>query len=339
MRLFGRSKSQEDDSRTKKIDTKKTESKRGRKKKKEKSIWGKGERYLVLLVLLGTALMSGFLALSARSWKLPGMPVISKLGFKQTFTFSGDKVSSEEFSGIEMRLEERVAGLSGVYGIYVVRLADGVSYGLMENEVFQAASLIKLPVMAAVYMEADRGTINLNSKLTLTEEDKVGGSGSLSGKSVGTEYTYRELVNYMGQQSDNTAFRMVRRALGDEKVNSAIGDLGMASTSLEDNETTPVDIGRFFVELYRGDITTNRRAKEIVDALTDTIYEAWIPAGIPDFKVAHKYGREVHVVNDAGIVFSERPYVLVIMTKGVVEREADQVIPELAKIVSDFESP
>ena len=73
--------------------------------------------------------------------------------------------------------------------------------------------------------------------------------------------------------------------------------------------------------------------------LTDTIYESWVPEGIPDeIDVAHKFGRELHVVNDAGIVFAEEPFVLVIVSKGVVEREADEIFPELARLVFDVET-
>jgi len=73
--------------------------------------------------------------------------------------------------------------------------------------------------------------------------------------------------------------------------------------------------------------------------LTDTIYEEHLVKGIPeDIKVAHKYGREVHVVNDAGIVYVDNPYIVVIMTKGVIESEADEIFPELSKIIFDFES-
>ena len=68
--------------------------------------------------------------------------------------------------------------------------------------------------------------------------------------------------------------------------------------------------------------------------MTDTIYESWIAEGVPDsVDVAHKFGRETHVVNDAGIVITQRPFVLVVLSKGVVEREADKIIPEIAEMV------
>ncbi|MGB6838855.1 MAG: hypothetical protein WBE27_01055, partial [Microgenomates group bacterium] len=48
-----------------------------RKKRKKYESWGKKERYLVFYILLVTIILSAVLALSARSWKLPGFPRIS----------------------------------------------------------------------------------------------------------------------------------------------------------------------------------------------------------------------------------------------------------------------
>ena len=68
--------------------------------------------------------------------------------------------------------------------------------------------------------------------------------------------------------------------------------------------------------------------------LTDTDFEDHLTVGLSnETSLAHKYGREVHVVNDAGVVLSDNPFVVVIMSNGVVESEADDVFPTLSKIV------
>jgi hypothetical protein len=38
-------------------------------------------------------------------------------------------------------------------------------------------------------------------------------------------------------------------------------------------------------------------------------------------------------VNDAGIVYAEKPYIVVIVSKGVVAKEADSAFPELSKSI------
>jgi beta-lactamase class A len=344
MGIFGklRKEQKEETISGRKTSLEKKETKKRKKKTQEKKPWGKKERYLVLVVLLITIVFSGLLALSARSWKLPGLPRVKIPDFS---LFESEKIIIEKDGAIsEKELEKadktirafknETDKLSGVYGLYVIDLQTGFEYGIDENETFEAASFIKLPVIAAMYLESEEGNLNLNTKYALKSSDKISGSGSLNSEPAGTTLTYRELVEYMGQQSDNTAFGITRSILGDEKIEKAAVKFGMYKTSLEKNETTPKDVGMFFKKLWEADVLSKQSSDEILKYLTDTIYEAWISEGVPsDIRVAHKFGREVHVVNDAGIVYAEKPFVLVIMGKGVVEREADKAFPQLAKII------
>ncbi|OGM25681.1 hypothetical protein A2962_03875 [Candidatus Woesebacteria bacterium RIFCSPLOWO2_01_FULL_39_61] len=317
-----------------------------RKKRKEPpKPWGKTERLLVLLVLILTAGTSSFLALQSRGWKLPGLPrlkipsiSIPFLGEK-TIIIEGDKKNQGMKEKATVAFKSMTKELSGVYGLYVLRLDDGSNYGVNENEIFQAASLIKLPVIFAMYKEAEGGNIDLDNKYRLKRTDKVAGSGSLYQKSEGYLITYREMVRLMGKQSDNTAFNILVKLLGKDKIESVIKELGMIQTSLDKNETTPEDVGIFFDRLYNGNLISDASTNEILEDLTDTIYEDWLVAGIPGvIRVAHKYGRELHIVNDAGIILSDKPFVLVIMSKGIVEKEADEIFPVITRAVYEIET-
>lgn len=317
-----------------------------RKRKEPPKPWGKKERIIVLSILLLTVLISLFLDLSSRNFKLPGLPRLKLI--KPGFDIFEDKtiiIGNRREEQVAMKekiikeFNDKTKELSGVYALYVVNLDNNHSFGEGEDEIMQAASLIKLPVIASLYKEAEEGRINLDTKYFLKGPDRVAGSGSLSAKPVGTVYTYRELANLMGKQSDNTAFGIIRKILGDEKINMTAEEIGMTKTSLKDNKTTARDVGIFFQKLYQGEVVSEAHKDEILDSLTDTIYEDWMAAGIPDeVKVSHKFGKEVHVVNDAGIIFTDKPFVLVIMTDGVVEKEADAIFPELARMVYIYES-
>lgn len=300
-----------------------------RKKRKEpQKPWGKKERLLILFFFLATIITSGVLAMGARGWKLPGLPRLKITKPSFNFNFFGEETivignkseTNEKARKAEEFFKEKTRPLSGVYALYVLRLEGEGPYGVNEDEVMQAASLIKLPLMATVYIEAEMGKLDLDKAPS------------------GQKRTYRELVYAMGKSSDNEAFRIVRNSLGDEKVSDVIANLGMEKTSLTKNETTPKEIGTFFQKLWNGEIVGEASKKEFLDSLTETIYEDWIAAGIMEVPVAHKYGREVHVVNDAGIVSSEHPFVLVIMSEGVVEKEADEIIPELAAGIYGIEA-
>jgi beta-lactamase class A len=309
-------------------------------RKEPKKPWGRKERIFVLLAILLTAGTSGILALSARSWKLPGLPrlempllSIPRWG-EDVIIIEANRVDKEKSEKVVQEFRKKTKELSGVYGLYVINLNSGFSYGVRETEIFQAASLIKLPVIAAMYRESERGNISLDDIHILANSDKVAGAGSLYTRPAGYQITYKEMLDLMGKQSDNSAFRICRNLLGDAQINETARSIGMVDTSVATNETTPRDVGVFFEELWNGKVVSDESRDQILESLTDTIYEEWLAAGIPnETRVAHKFGRETHVVNDAGIVFSDESLIIVIMSKGIVEREADQVIPELAKLV------
>lgn len=299
--------------------------------------WGKKERYTVLGLFGGMAFISLCLALSARNGKLPGLPRVAAPDnmFRETIVLEPTP-RDNQWDQTEMKTSwEALTGhLSGVYGFQVFDLVTGDSYGINDREPYTAASLMKLPVLLAMYRESERGLFNLDGNYTLIDADKVGGSGSIINQKAGTVFTYRQLAEAMGHQSDNTALRAVSKKLGDSLINKMIEDIGMRDTNYAENITTPADITLLFKKMWQGGLISSKSRDEILGYLTKTIYEDYLAKGIPDtIRVAHKYGREVHVVNDAGIVFTAHPTVITIMTKGVIEKEADAVFPSLAELL------
>lgn len=271
-----------------------------RKRKEPPKPWGRKERIMVLSILLLTIIVSLFLDLSSRNFKLPGLPGLkfTKPSFNifkgETIVIGNrqeDQIIKKE--KIIKEFNDKTSNLSGVYALYVFNLDDSYSFGVGENEVMQAASLIKLPLMLFADGKVDDAKIEA-----------------------------------MGKRSENTVFKELVNKFGQDNLQKYIDILGMTNTSLEKNETTPKEIGNLLANIYRD------KNEKILGFLTGTIFESWLRAGIPqEVRVAHKYGREVHIVNDAGIVFAKDPFILVIMTDGVVEKEADEVFPELTKIV------
>lgn len=307
--------------------------------------WGKRERYLVLFVFGTMAITSAALAAYARAWKLPGLPRISlpQISFDKTYEFEKLETTptpqqETNFSEIKNKISQITSEYSGVYSVYFQDLNTKESFTVEGDTVMQAASLIKLPVLAALYNEEQKGNLDLDSLYILKESDKTSGSGSLSAKNAGTKITYRQLIELMGQQSDNTAFTIALNTLGD-KTRTYIDEFGMRDTSVEENTTTAYDIGLFFQKLMEGRLIPTESREELLDYLTKTIYEDWLPANVPEgVRVAHKYGREIHVINDAGVVFASKPFILVVMSRGIVESEAAIAIPQIIKEIYNFQT-
>jgi beta-lactamase class A len=343
MKLFGKKKKKKEEGEEDEEEEQSKKKKKRKPRKKKKTPpkpWGRKERAILAGLFVGTIVVSATLSIRARSWKLPGLPRLSvpriRIPFlsEEKIIIEGDRESSGVTERITKEFEYKTNDLSGVYGLYVIRLDSGTTYGVEEETVFQAASLIKLPVMAGIYMEEESGRLDLDDIYSLKEEDKVGGSGGLYQEEEGFTLTFREIVKRMGLESDNTAFNIALNILGKDRVREVIDELGMKDTSLDENETTPKDIGLFFKKLWEGKIVSEENRDELLSFLTNTVYEDHLAAGISsEVGVSHKFGREVNVVNDAGIVYSENPYVVVIMSKGVIMDEADKVFPELSSFV------
>lgn len=292
----------------------------GRQGKKETNKpWGKKERLVTLFVLMATVLTATILSLSARAWKLPNTPKISLPDIKNFSLFkeqtvvvgnSGSQTDRQKIEKIKTDFKNTTDGYSGIYAFYIYDLNGDYFYGVNHQEILQAASLIKLPVMSLAFEKLENGELDKEEILPLLEA--------------------------MGRKSDNVAFLEMVEILGEDEIISKIKDLGLSSTSFDDNQTIAEDIGMFFKKLYGRQLLNEEYTNLFLQYLTDTIYEDWLTLGIPeDIVISHKYGREIHSVSDAGVVFSDRPFVMVIMTDGVVEEEADQLFPTLSKLLYD----
>ena len=285
------------------------------KKRDKKERRGDGRKAIVALFTI-TVLASALFYLQAEApkiWERITAPrIISHLPEKY---FDPSPVLNQ--------IKDLTQDLSGTYGIYVYRFKDEKDYGLNERKVFPAASLNKLPVMIIVYQQAEEDKLDLETEYILKEADKVKGAGILRTKPAGTKYTYRQLIEYMGQYLDNTAFKVMRQVTGETTLDQA----------------TPEEIGILFKKLYKERIISDEHRDELLQFLTNTGFEDRIPKGLPEeIRVAHKIGTLTGIYSDAGIIFAEEPFILVIMSKDARESEALEVLPQITQAVWNFET-
>jgi len=75
--------------------------------------------------------------------------------------------------------------------------------------------------------------------------------------------------------------------------------------------------------------------KEMLEVLKRQKFNDGIPAGLPKgTPVAHKTGTITRIHHDAGIVYGPRPYVLVLLVRGMEDRKASgAIIAELSRTV------
>lgn len=256
--------------------------------------------------------------------------------------------NSDQVIKVLDQVREITATVSGTYAVYVKRLDGTGAYGFNEDVQMPGASLLKLPAMITVIEKVERGDLDLTDKYTLEEADRAVGSGPLQFKQAGTSYTLDELLNYLGKNSDNTAWVMFNRRLGGEEIELTMKKMGLMSSDYGELTTTARDVSRMWEYLYGGGISPSNQ-KRVWGYLTESIYEDRLPAGLESTGaeiVGHKVGTDIGVWADAGIIKCRiengecrvEPFILVIMNDGVKRAEAMGIVPEIAKMIWTFEN-
>jgi len=315
-------------------------------KKKEKD--PKVGRVWVAVSLLITVGLSGLFWL-AKTVTTNGFEKIRIKKIAVSFpavNFSSEQKSSFGFSQnsageIAKLIETNLTDKDGDWSVKVTDLESGFSVQSQSENKVVADSLIKLPVVALAYKQVEEGKLSLEDSFEVLKGDiQSETAGSLQYQS-GEEISLSRLLFLSLNQSDNTAFTVLRRVLGDSAIQEDINRIGMSSTSLADNTTSANDIDLFFQKLYKGEIIKKYKDDYIIE-LIEVLPGARISASVPEgVKVAHKVGSDTEAVFDAGIVFvPEKPFVLTILSRGADRQSADQTISQLTEkiywfIVSD----
>ena len=112
---------------------------------------------------------------------------------------------AEQPTALNILLTRTATEFPGRAAIWVKHLATDESAGVRDGELFNSASVIKIPVMVLAFQMADRGEINLNERVTIRKEDIRGGSGIFRYHDAGLQPTFRDVLLQMIITSDNTA--------------------------------------------------------------------------------------------------------------------------------------
>jgi beta-lactamase class A len=225
-------------------------------------------------------------------------------------------------------LEALLAGLQGVAGVVLHDLETGQEAVHNPNEVFVAASLIKLPVLYHFFLECTAGRLDPDEPYRLSAEAMVPGFGVLRSLQPGAVLRLRDLASLMIVISDNTATNALIDRLGIGPINTTIQVLGLQQTSLQrklydhsdpnkNNFTSPRDMCTFYQW-----IAVNRQLAplyyaEMLQSLFGQQCRNKLPSGLPrEARLAHKTGDMTQIEHDAGLFDGpNRRLIAVVMTK------------------------
>jgi beta-lactamase class A len=235
---------------------------------------------------------------------------------------------------------------SGADVAVAFRAVDGkMEWFSRADEVFHAASTMKIPVMIELFHQVREGKVKLDDALPVKNEfhsladnsiftlDPTDDSEADLYKAVGQTRTLGQLCELMITVSSNLATNLLVEKLGVENIRATVYALhadGMnVLRGVEDNKayekgmnntTTARGLLVLLEAIANGQAVDADASRQMVEILARQKFNEGIPAGLPPgTRVAHKTGELTKIHHDAAIVYATRPFVLVILVRGLAE--------------------
>jgi len=237
---------------------------------------------------------------------------------------------------------------SGADVAVAFRTLDGRQELLIQPDVeFHAASTMKVPVMIELFRQVHAGFRSLEDRaLVVNEFHSIvdGSSYELSTRDdsdaevyrhVGELMNFRQLCEAMITVSSNLAANILIERLGLQNIQrttEALGARGMhVLRGVEDekafaaglNKTTTARALMTLMEKIAVGLAVDPVSSgQMTAILKRQTFRDRIPAGLPPaIAVAHKTGEITNIQHDAAIVYGRRPFVLVVLVRGLSDQK------------------
>lgn len=265
-------------------------------------------------------------------------------------------------------LDERIDALGREVGAEKIAVAyenleTGRRFYRNERETFHAASTMKVPVMLALFEAISRGELTLQQPVIVKNDFVSILDGSHYALDAGEDsdgelYTFvrtfrplEDLMRRMIVRSSNLATNILIEFVGAPNVMRLMKSIGANDIKVlrgvEDdkayqagmnNTTTAYDLMLVLKTVAERRAISPQASDAMLDILKAQEHNDGIPAGLPkEIRVAHKTGSITRISHDAAVVYPDalsRPYVLVILTRGIAKGDdADQVIREISRLI------
>jgi beta-lactamase class A len=223
--------------------------------------------------------------------------------------------------------------------VYYRDLNNGPWIGINERELFNPASLMKVPILIAYYKYAESDPTILSKQIlnlyTYTDAQQYPPQTKLE---LNKSYTVDYLLNKMITDSDNIAYALLMDNADPNFLDNVYRDLGINidskfATAGNDIVSVKAYAGLFRV-LYNASYLSKASSEKTLELLSRTNFNKGLVAGLPGgTAVAHKFGERANAdtnelqLHDCGIIYSSQsPYLLCVMTRGVSYSDLEETI-------------
>jgi len=219
----------------------------------------------------------------------------------------------------------------GEVGIYIKNIQTGQIFERNADQKFIAASLIKLPIMAAVFQAVRDKRISLTATMTLKSRNRRWGSGKMKWVRAGRKFPVTQVIYRMITDSDNTATQMLIDRFGYDYLNFCFKNYGFKVTRIHpegmslkdrvsargDNYTTPKEMAMLLEKIYRRQLINDGYSDLMLEIMKDVEGKTRLRKYLPEnWAFARKGGLLRKNCHDVGIVFTPNAdYIICVLTR------------------------
>lgn len=267
-----------------------------------------------------------------------------------------ENILSAYRKAVEKRIKESQADVAVAF----LTLDGKTEYFFRADDSFHAASTMKIPVMIELFHQVKDRRLRLTDTLTVHNEfhsmvdnsryelDPNDDSETDLYKAGGESLELGYLCELMITKSSNLATNLLIEKLGVEDIRATVHSLGADGMhvlrGVEDqkayeqglnNTTTARGLQVLLTAIAEGKAVDEDSSRAMIAVLEKQAFNEGIPAGLPQgTRVAHKTGEIRKIHHDAAIVYAQRPFVLVVLVRGINDqKESAAVIADITRML------
>lgn len=283
----------------------------------------------------------------------PFLLILALLGASAAAHAQPDPISGDTLQAAVERAIDGFDGFDGTVGVYVRHLPTGRTAAVRADSLFPTASMVKVPILVAVFDRIERGALFYGDDLVFRDSLRYSEDDLFGELRDGATVPLHQAIELMLSASDNTASLWLQAlAGGGEAINAWLAAHGFEGTRVNSRtpgrrpdwerygwgQTTPREIAELVRRIVEGEAVSPAADEEMHRLLTRTFYDDEAVSALPpSVQAATKQGAVSQSRSEVVYVHAPSgPYVFSIITKdqGDQRYEPDNAGYELIRRLS-----
>jgi beta-lactamase class A len=255
-----------------------------------------------------------------------------------------------DFQPLRTNIDTYLNGLNLSHSFYFEYLPDGINIRNGQDNVSQAASLMKVPVVMDLYKLAEQGQLSLSSTVSVepVDIDPDPTWGNPTHLKIGNSITLQQAAQITLKYSDNTTLNLIKGRIDPliDDTSDAIRNLDISYTVTGPASDEQVSISAQSYSsvlkcLYFACFNTPQDSSQILGLLIGSAESDRLVAGVPkNITVAHKIGSGGSTAqSDCGIVYyPQKPYLVCLMFFNInsTANNPDPYFAHVSQMIYDY---